>query len=295
VIPHIRQADGQIGFYWVTADGRPVTLPELLAADDEPGRLVPTHLSALDDALIDAAGRWGEVLGGGRPVRDEAERARLTELHRVLDRLNHEYAEGQRRAGLAAELRAGQIIGTSALVAMRARIATGSAGPVPFDGTLDTPRPGVLSGHGQFHYVEPARPWRGGRWILCATGGRRYPLTLAMLLFSSSGVEKDAAVEEHRDALRAVTEAAASAADPAADPAVAAGAVDWLLYDWLMAHRESDASAAIEIRSGRTEDAAMIVTAAAAAAAARARADPGLLTVGRCHRAADRTGRPGTP
>ncbi len=283
MIPHIRQADGQIGFYWVTANGRPVTLPELIATDDEPGRLVPTHLSALDDALIDAAGRWGEVLGGGRPVRDEAERAQLTELHRVLDRLSHEYAEGQRRAGLSTELRAGQIIGTAALVAIRARIALRVAGPVPFDGTLDTPRAGVLSGHGQFHYVDPAQPWRGGRWILCATGGRRYPLTLAMLLFSSSGVEKDAAVQEHRDALRTVTgaldTALTSALDNAADPAVAAGAIEWLLYDWLMAHRESDTSAAIEIRSGRSEDAAMIVAAAAAAATARAATDPALLAL----------------
>jgi hypothetical protein len=123
MIPQIRQADGQIGFYWVTADGRPVTLPELVAMDDEPERLVPTHLSALDDALIDAAGRWGEVLGGGRPVRDEAERAQLTELHRVLDRLSHEYAEGQRRTGLGTELRAGQIIGTAAMIVTAAAAA----------------------------------------------------------------------------------------------------------------------------------------------------------------------------
>jgi hypothetical protein len=50
---------------------------------------------------------------------------------------------------------------------------------------------------------------------------------------------------------------------------VLAGAIEWLLYDWLMAHRESERSAAIEIRSGRPADAAMIVAAAAALAAAR--------------------------
>jgi len=276
MIPHIRQADGQVGFYWVTAAGRPVSLPELVAVDDEPRRLVPTHLSALDDALIDAAGRWGAVLGGGRPPRGDAERAALIELHRVLDRLNHEYAEAERRTGLTTELRAGQIIGTSALLAIRARMALDRAGPVPFGGMLTEPPTGVLAGHGQFHYADPGVPWRGGRWILCGQDGRRYPLTLGMLLFGSSGVEKDAAVQEHRDALRAVC---AAAGDAGADPAMCAGAIDWLLYDWLMAHRESESSAAIEIRSGRADDAAMIVTAADAAACARARTDPALFSV----------------
>jgi hypothetical protein len=42
VIPHIRQDDGQIGFSWVTPDGRPASLPDLVAADADPGRLVPT-------------------------------------------------------------------------------------------------------------------------------------------------------------------------------------------------------------------------------------------------------------
>jgi len=276
MIPHIRQTDDQIGFYWVTAAGRPVSLPELVGIDDEPRRLVPTHLSALDDALIDAAGRWGEVLGGGRPARDEAERAQLTELYRALDRLIHEYAEAERRAGLSTEVRAGQIIGTSALLAIRARMALDRAGPVPFGGMLDEPPTGVVAGHGQFHYVDAGAAWRGGRWILCGQDGRKFPLTLGMLLVGSSGVEKDAAVQEHRDALRSVVSAAG---DTGADPAVAAGAVDWLLYDWLMAHRESDGSAAIEIRSGRADDAAMIVTAADAAACARARADLALFAV----------------
>ena len=276
MIPHIRQADGQIGFYWVTAAGRPLSLPELVAVDDEPRRLVPTHLSALDDALIDAAGRWGEVLGGGRPARGEAERTQLTELHRVLDRLIHEYAEAERRTGLSTEIRAGQIIGTSALLAIRARMALDTAGPVPFGGLLEEPPARVVAGHGQFHYADDAAAWRGGRWILCGQDGGRYPLTLGMLLFGSSGVEKDAAVQEHRDALRAVT---AAAGDAGACPDVAAGAIDWLLYDWLMAHRESDSSAAIEIRSGRADDAAMIVGAADAAACARARGDLALFAV----------------
>jgi hypothetical protein len=271
VIPHIRQADGQIGFSWVTPDGRPVSLPDLIAADAEPARLVPTHLSALDDALIDAAGRWGQVLGGGRPVRDDGEAAELAELYRALERLNHDYAAAERLADLATELRAGQIVGTSALLAIRARMALGCDGPAPFDGALCDPQTGVLAGHGQFHWADPdpdAR-WRGGRWLLSAQDGRRYPLTLDTLLHGS-GVEKDGALDEHRAALAAVSVLTATAEVPGdADPAVLSGAIEWLLYDWLMAHRESERSAAIEIRSGRTADAAMIVQAAAALAAAR--------------------------
>ena len=274
MIAHIRQADGQIGFCWVTPDGKPVALPELVATDPEPSRLVPTHLSALDDALIDAAGRWGEILGGGRPVRDEAEAAELTELHHVLDRLNHEYATAERLAGMETELTAGQIVGTSALLAIRARMALGTDGPGPFDGMLCEPRAGVLAGHGQFHWTEPAVPCRGGRWLLVAQDGQRYPLTLDTLLHGS-GVEKDGALDEHRAALRrlsAVAEQPRSADDT--DPAVLAGAIEWLLYDWLMAHRESQRSAAIEIRSGRPADAAMIVQASAALAAARVAGRP---------------------
>jgi hypothetical protein len=276
MIPHIRQADGQIGFYWVTQEGKPVTLPELVATDAEPARLLPTHLSALDDALIDAAGRWGEILGGGRPIRDEAETAALTELHRALDRLNHEYATAERLTGMKTELRAGQIVGTSALLGIRARMALETDGPRPFGGKLAEPQAGVLAGHGQFHWADPDVPWRGGRWLLVAQDGPRYPLTLDTLLHGS-GVEKDGALDEHRTALGVVS-ALSWPDDPPPDPpgdidqAVLAGAIEWLLYDWLMAHRESERSAAIEIRSGRPADAAMIVTAAAALAAARSSA-----------------------
>jgi hypothetical protein len=281
VIPRISQADGQIGFYWVTPDGQPATLPDLIATGTGALRLLPTHLSALDDALIDAAGRWGEVLGGGRPVRDFTEAAELTELCQTLERLNREYADAERLGQRRTEIRAGQIIGTSALLAIRARMATDAAGPVPFSAELAEPGHGVMSGHGQFHWVpggrvsaETRKPsWRGGRWVLVASDGRRYPLTLAMVL-AGSGTEKDGALDEHRAALRALTEIASGSSEtrdatPDADRAVLAGALEWLLYDWLMAHRESERSAAIEIRSGRTADAAMIVAAAAALATAR--------------------------
>ncbi|MCL2728862.1 MAG: hypothetical protein FWE15_02420 [Actinomycetia bacterium] len=286
MIPHIRQDEGQIGFYWVTPAGDPVTLSELMETDAEPERLLPTHMSALDDALIDAVGRWGSVLGGG-DAPSETERAELTELTRAIDRLLHEYAVAERRAGAITETRSGQIAGTASLVGACARQALGTFGPEPFEGQLDDPRTGVMSGHGQFHYVDPAAQWRGGRWLLVGLDERRFPLTLEMLL-GGSGVEKDAAVKEHRDALRAVTQAAvavtsgltADTGPSSPDPAVAARAVDYLLFDWLMANRESPSSAAIEIRSGDSGDAVMIVAAADAAAVARAADDPGRLEVG---------------
>jgi hypothetical protein len=58
-------------------------LQALVAEDDEPDRLVATHLEALDDALIDAAQRFGDILGGRAPA-DADERDGLLELHRVL-------------------------------------------------------------------------------------------------------------------------------------------------------------------------------------------------------------------
>lgn len=273
MIPHIRQDEGQIGFYWVTPSGSPATLSQVMETDREPERLLPTHMSALDDALIDAVGRWGPVLGGGREP-SLSERAELAELSRAIDRLLHEYAEAEGKAGAITEIRTGQIAGTASLVGGCARQALGAFGPSPFDGTLDDPRTGVMSGHGQFHWVDPSAEWRGGRWLLVGLDGRRYPLTLEMLL-SGSGVEKDAAVKEHREALRAVT----AVAGTAPDPAVAARSVDYLLFDWLMANRESESSAAIEIRSGDSADAVMIVAAADAAAVARARTNPNLMSI----------------
>ncbi len=274
--PRIAQDEDQIGFHWVSEAGQPISLPDLVLVDDEPERLPPTHLEALDDALIDAAGRFGELLGGGRSAIDPTEQQSLRELHRVLDRLNHEYATASWLLGAPIELRGGQIVGTSALIAIRARMALGVAGPTPFAGELDDPRLGVVSGHGQFQQVNESEVWRGGRWVVQSEDGHRYPLTLSMLMFDSSGVNKDAALIEHRDALAALTEAAAS---EEADPFIAAGAIEWLLYDWLMAHRESPESGAIEIRKDRVPDAGMIVRAAAAAAAARAKDDSSLLSV----------------
>ncbi|MBW0118277.1 hypothetical protein [Pseudonocardia abyssalis] len=274
--PRIVQDEGQVGFHWATPAGRPISLPALMRTDDEPDRLVSTHLEALDDALIIAAGRFGEVLGGGRRP-SAGERDGLRELHRAVDRLCHEYAAGLALLGTGAELRAGQIVGTAALLAIRARRPLDLLGPAPFDGRLDDPALGVVGGFGEMTVVDPDRPWLGGRWIVRTEDGRRFPLTLAMILFDSSGTNKDASLQEHREALRAVL-AAATAAD--ADPLAVACALDWLLYDWLMAHRDGPDSAAIEIPKGREADAGLIVDAAAGSVAARAAFDPGLLVVG---------------
>lgn len=140
--PRIAQADEQVGFHWVTPRGVPISLPDLMVGDEEPDRLVATHLEALDD------------------------------------------------------------------------------------------------------------------------------------LFDSSGVNKDATLKEHREGIRAVL---AAAALPEADPLAVACALDWLLYDWLMAHRDGPDSAAVEIPKGREEDAGLIVDATADSVRARAAFDPGLL------------------
>lgn len=272
--PRIAQADGQIGFHWATPAGVPTTLPDLVVDDDEADRLVATHLEALDDALIIAAERFGEVLGGGRRPETELERDDLAHLHRTLDGLCHQYATALELTGISADLRAGKIIGTASLFSICAREPLGLLGPAPFDGELDDPSLGVVSGFGEMCQVDPDRPWKGGRWIVRTESGLRFPLTLSMMLFDSSGVNKDAAHNEHRDALSSVVSAATA---PDADPMAAACALDWLLYDWLMAHRDGPDSAEIVFPKGRDADAAVIVAAAGASVGARATVDPGLL------------------
>lgn len=270
--PRIVQADGQIGFYWTTSDGVPTTLPDLVIDDEEPDRLVATHLEALDDALIIAAARLGKLLGGGQ-LPDPDERNELVRLHRCLDLLVRDYALAAEISGIVPDLRAGKIIGTATLFSIRARFPVGLLGPAPFDGELDEPSMGVMSGFGQMAMVDPDKPWKGSRWVLKAESGQRYPLTLSTMLFDSSGVNKDAARREHREAIEACM---ATATDDDADPFTVACALDWLLYDWLMAHRENPDSAAIQIPKGHDSDGEMIVQAACASVRARARFDPGL-------------------
>jgi len=276
VRPRIVQSDGQIGFFWTTQSGTPTSLQALVddPTEDEPDRLVATHLEALDDALIVAAERFGDILGGGRPPASEAERDELLELHRTLDRLCFEYAAALDSTGLAADVRAGKIIGTAALFSIRARQPLGLLGPAPFDGELDEPALGVVGGYGEFHRVDPDLPWKGGRWVVRTEAGQRLPLTLSMLMFDSSGANKEGARKEHRDALRMVVEASRL---PGADPFAVTCALDWLLYDWLMAHRDGPDSAEIVFPKGYEDAAAVVVSAAAASVAARSTFDPGLL------------------
>jgi hypothetical protein len=278
--PRIVQSDGQIGFYWATPAGAPTSLQDLVIGDEEPDRLVATHLEALDDALIIAADRFGEILGGGRGPADAAERDGLLELHRTLDRLCFEYAAAVEQTGLTADLRAGKIIGTAALFSIRARRPLGLLGPAPFDGELDDPGLGVVGGYGEFHQVDPDKPWKGGRWVVRTDSGQRFPLTLSMVMFDSSGANKEGARTEHRDALQTVV---AAARLPDADPMALTCALDWLLYDWLMAHRDGPDSAEIVFPRGFDDAAALVVSAAAASVAARATFDPGLVLTGLRH------------
>lgn len=278
--PRIVQADSQTGFYWATPQGAPTSLQALVADDDEPDRLIATHLEALDDTLIIAAERFGRVLGGGRRPTP-GEREDLLDLHRTLDRLVFEFAAALDRTGIEADVRAGKIIGTAVLFAILAREPLGLLGPAPFDGELDDPTLGVVGGFGEMHLVDQDKPWKGGRWVVRTEAEQRFPLTLSMLLYDSSGVNKDAARTEHVQALEAVVTAARSSD---ADPMAVTCALDWLLYDWLMAHRDGEDSAEIVFGKGQESAAAVIVAAAAASVAARATFDPGLVGLAPTHR-----------
>ncbi|MCL8025394.1 hypothetical protein [Nocardioides bruguierae] len=288
-VPRIEQADGVLGFSWATPDGAPARLADLLDLPGaEPHRWLPTHLEALDDVLIEVTSAYGEVLGGGRPALPE-EKDGLGRAYVVIDRAVLEYGRAAALAtsdhGVLPDLRGGQILGTAHLVGVRARYALGLAGAPPFEGELDTPGPGMVGGFAGMHWVDGheggTEPWRGARWLVVTEDGRRLPASLSMLLHDSSGVDKDATLREHREALRAVTTAVEPAAGlvPPGGEFAAAGAVDWLLFDWVMAHRDAESGAGVEIRSGKVEDATMIVAAATASVAVRARFDPALLPV----------------
>ena len=274
MLPRIEATDDRIGFHWTSPDGVPMRLADVVALPGaEADRWLPTHLEALDDVLIEVAGRFGEVLGGGRGPRPDEHDA-LAEAYRAIDRLCDEYAVAHRAAGTPDDVRAGQIIGTAALMSIRARQSIGMMGPAPFDGDLDLPGPGVVEGRAGLHWVDTADDARGARWLVVTPEGRRLPATLSMLLFDSSGVDKDASLAEHRDALGRVTVAVTGVG---VEPMGASGAVDWLLFDWVMAHRESADAGGVEIRSGRVADARMIEDAAHASARVRSRFDRGLL------------------
>jgi hypothetical protein len=270
----IYQTDARFSFVWMDSQQRPATLLAVISEpESEPERLLPTHLEALDDLLIAAAGAVGDVLGGSRQTT-EIERPLLTELYRSVDRAAHEYAEALAASGLPSELRAGQIIGTASLMGYLARAKLDLTAPEPLAGELDDPGVGVVAGFGDLIEVRPGTPAYGSRWVIRTEDDRKLPASLSLLLHDSSGVQKDAALDEHRAALKA---AVAAADDAGADPFAVGAAIDWLLHDWLMAHRDGPSSGAVEITSGKLDDALMIVAAAAASARMRASYDPGLL------------------
>lgn len=264
------------GFCWYDANDRAVGLQELVGeASSLAADMLRAHLESLDQLLIRAAGRLGPVLGGGRaPGGDE--RVQLATLYRAIDRLSHEYAAARATIGASVEIRAGQIVGAAHLVGMRARMPLGLVAPAPLDGELDEPAPGMVAGYAEMSEVDEARPWTGARWIVRTEDGRRLPARLEMLLRDSSGVDRSLAQDTHRSALRAAVRAAEQGD---ADARVASGAVDWLLYDWLYAHRDDPASVAVEIAKGRLDDAAIIVEAAHTSIRCRARQDGSLLAL----------------
>lgn len=273
MLPRIEATDKQIGFTWLSPDGQSLSLSEVIALPDaEPERWLPTHLEALDDVLIEIAERFGEVLGGGRRATT-AERDLLPRVYATLDRLCLEYADAWQAAGLPGQVRAGQIVGTATLMSIRIREAISMMGAAPFEDELNEPGLGLVGGRAGLHWVSGSPGWQGGRWLVTTDDGRRLPASLSMLMYDASGVDKDATLTEHREALASVTEAVA---DPAAEPMQASGAIDWLLFDWIMAHRDGPDSGAVEIRSGRVADADMIVAASAASVRVRARFDPSL-------------------
>ena len=117
---------------------------------------------------------------------------------------------------------------------------------------------------------SPALAAKGGVVQLTRTAAIEYAARGIRVVANAGGVNPLAC----RDALQAVVSAARS---PEADPLAVTCAVDWLLYDWLMAHREDPDSAEIVFPKGHEADAALIVSAAAASVISRATFDPGLV------------------
>lgn len=264
------------GFCWHDGD-LPAALPQVVADPLRPaGALLRAHLDALDAVLMAAAGQLGPVLGGGREPVDH-EREDLRTLHRTLDRLVHEYAGALQVIGLVPDIRGGQIVGTAHLLGVRARTPLDLVAPAALADRLDEPTPGMVAGYAEMPDVDAGAPWRGTRWVVRCQDGRTLPARLDMLLRDSSGVDRALTLDTHRGALVAVT----AAAEGAPDPIAAGGALDWLLYDWLHAHRDDPSSVAVEIAKGRVDDAEMIVRAAHRGILCRALSDPDLLHIPR--------------
>ncbi|GAA3601084.1 hypothetical protein GCM10022199_00610 [Marihabitans asiaticum] len=237
----------------------------------------PSGVDTLDALLVEVAGRHGAALGGSRRP-DPSEQAELVTAYAAIDQACLDLDGTLTDIGRRPDVRTGQVVGTAVLVSIRAREAVGLTGPPPFAGTLDEPPVGIVGGQAGIHRVDAERAALGARWLVLTDDGLRLPATLTMLLSDSSGVDKEASLAEHRDALEALTAAAGEVVHGGGageDPMEVSGALDWLLYDWLMAHRAGD-SAAVELSAGRTREARMIVAAAATSVRLRRTFDPAL-------------------
>lgn len=277
--PRIRTE--QIGFGWLSDDGRPTRLSELLLhADADPARLLSTHVAAVDELLGEVAVRFAALLTNGQ-APDPGDHDALAATYRVIDRLTVEYATARSLIGgdppdpVADALRAGRVLASGALVSIRARDLLSMTGPVPFDGMLDELPARGLTGRARLAWRD--EPWQGARWLLTTDDGRRVPTDLRTLLAEiTNRRDRESILREHREALDLVVLAAAA---DGAEPMAASGAVDWLLFDWLMAHRDEYAPQGVRIHVDRVEDARMLIGAATISARLRARYDPNLVGV----------------
>lgn len=263
------------GVHWIDGDGATLPLASVVERSDKPAPAVlKAHLDSLDQTMIAVIGDLGEVLGGGREPASGTERANLRTFHLTLDRLVADYVDGLAAARLTADTVSGQVVGTAALVGFRARVPLGLTSPPPLQGKLDDPGVGVVAGYGELVTIGDDEPWRGAQWIVRTDDGRRLPASLTMLMLDSSGVDQQTTLDTHRTALSAATSAADAVDNDIDRIATAAGAVDHLLVDWLMAHRYEPETVAIRIDPDRIDDAWMIVSAASASIRLRRMLDP---------------------
>ena len=59
-LPRLESSEQHLGFHWVAPDGTPLPLAQVIRLPGaEADRWLPTHLEALDDVLIEVAGRFG--------------------------------------------------------------------------------------------------------------------------------------------------------------------------------------------------------------------------------------------
>ena len=248
--PRIVQTDGQIGFYWATPDGVATTLADLVIDDEEPDRLVATHLEALDDALIIAAAQFGTCsAAASTPIRANATIwSPCTAAWICWCAITHWRRDRRHRPRSAG----GQDHRHRRVVFDLRPLPLDLLGPAPFDGELDEPSLGVrqrIRADGAGRYRE-------------AVEGRPVDPEIGIRPTISADIVDDVVRQLRGEQGRRPTRTPrgdrtciATAVAPDADPFTVACALDWLLYDWLMAHREDPDSAAIQIPKGHDSDA----------------------------------------